>query len=106
MLTQRVVQLLLGRYSWALVLLLIALASFFVANAANVFVYRSLRELPSADTPVKRAQVASNVAVATPATMAKAILDRNLMGARREDMNPKPIEAPKAEESNKVVPCT
>src|SRR5262249_50095184 len=77
-----------------------------VGNIANVFIYRSLRELPSADTPVKRVVSAPAGPLATPATMVKSILDRNLMAARREDMNPKPVEAPKPEESNKVVPCT
>lgn len=104
--TQRIVTLALSRYRWVLNLTFIAIASFFLAKTINVFIYRSVRELPTlSDAPSRRPTLPAALAAVTPASNVQQILNRNLMQARRE--LPEPEAGPaKPVDTNRQLPCS
>ncbi|MCC6806858.1 MAG: hypothetical protein IT381_05510 [Deltaproteobacteria bacterium] len=103
---QRLITLALGRYRWAINLVLITIAAFFLAKTINVFIYRAVRELPTLDqAPVKRATLPTALATLTPGMAVQQILDRNLMQARRE-LPPAEAGPVKPVDTNRQLPCS
>ncbi len=103
---QRSLTLALGRYRWALNLFLLSIAAFFSAKIVNVFLYRSMRELPSLDSaPSRRASLPAALTTMTPGAAVKLIVDRNLLQARIEVPEPEAGPA-KPVDTNRQMPCS
>src|SRR6185503_4753648 len=76
---------LLKTNGWMLNLVFVALSSYFVANSANAVVARGIRVVPSID------DAPAPVVLPPPPsghTALAAIADRNLMGLKREQLDP------------------
>jgi general secretion pathway protein C len=93
------------RYPWMINGAFLLAGSFFLAKLTNAFTYHALRELPSLETVVAQKIRDNGPGRPPPHDLTKAIVDRNLMNARREDVIPEEIGKPKFD-PNAIKPCS
>ena len=92
----------LKEHGWVLNLLFILLGAYFVAGAANAVVARSIRVVPTLeDTPAAPTKNA-NLGRGPKATTYVAMAERNLLGVKREQLQP---TAANAAEAQAIVGC-
>src|SRR5689334_10793591 len=97
-------------HDWVLNLVFMALGSYFVAGAANAFVARSIRVIPTAEDVPSAGRGAQRSMSLGGEIELSSMAERNLMGLKREDLNPPPV-APAAEptlgafDENSLRPC-
>lgn len=107
----RILDLLLRRYFWVVTLALMMLGSLVLAKSINLFLYRQLRELPTSRYQPSRLLRVTKKELVPPSPHEKtlAVLERNLMRAKREDLEAQ--KRAKEQESkqldmNRVSPCS
>jgi general secretion pathway protein C len=101
---------------WVFNLLFIALGAYFVAGAANAVVARTIRAVPTVDNTSSRPGRVATTRRQEPSKGFSAIANRNLLGAKREELHPPPPEDETVDTTlglgklafneNELKPCT